>query len=196
MKQVLVYLMAVVGSIILYYWSGKWEGKEWVFALLTLGVYAWSVQGWRRFRSNGFGLVFLTIIMLLNINSIFYLLLPPILTIFFSLLLGCMLIPLYRNQREAVGTSWWAVLFNVIMQLESSDLLLFWFVFFTSGIGAVIGFRRQSILLKRFFAFCFLVNTGGMLIITLLSQTYWQSLLTILAIVIFALAAKLVQPGH
>jgi hypothetical protein len=82
MKQVLVYVMAVVGSSLLYHWSGKWEGKEWVFALLTLGVYAWSVQGWKRYSSNGFGLVFLTIFMLLNINPIFYLLLPPIISVF------------------------------------------------------------------------------------------------------------------
>jgi hypothetical protein len=150
----------------------EWEGKEkeWVFALLTLGVYAWSVQEWKRYSSNGFGLVFLTIFMLLNINPIFYLLLPPIISVFFSLLLGCILIPFYQNHREAVGTSWCAVLFNMIMQVESNDMVLFWFAFFTSGIGAVLGFRRQSILLKRFYTFCFLVNTGGMLIITLISQ--------------------------
>ncbi|MGM0904754.1 MAG: hypothetical protein ACQEXB_27300 [Bacillota bacterium] len=66
MKQVLVYVMAVLGNSLLYYWSGKWEGTEWIFALLTLGVFAGAVQGWKRYGSNGFGLVFLTVFIVIK----------------------------------------------------------------------------------------------------------------------------------
>ena len=168
MKHFLVYVIAIVVSTMLYSWSDNWEGKEWIFAVLTLGVYAWSILALKRYRPNGWGFIFLTFFMLLNVNSIFYLLQPPIITIFFSVLLGCMLIPFYRDNREAVSISWWAVVFNVIMQLEASNLVMFWFVFITTGIGALIGYQLHYPLIKRFSIVCFFMSSVGLLLNTLL----------------------------
>ena len=194
MKEFLIYVVAVLGNILLYQLSGQWEGIEWLFALLILGLFALAIQGWKRYSSRGFGLIFLTAIGLFTINSILYLLMPTIFIILFSLLFGLVLMPLYMKYRYPVLASWWIVLFNILMYLEiSNDTVLFWFTIITTGVGALIGFRQQSKLFKYFFTGCFLLSAGGSVLINLVSNDYLMVFFIMLIVVFFAVGAYLFE---
>ena len=194
MKEFLIYVVAVLGNILLYQLSGQWEGIEWLFALLILGLFALAIQGWKRYSSRGFGLIFLTAIGLFTINSILYLLMPVGFIILFSLLFGLVLMPLYMKYRYPVLASWWIVLFNILMYLEiSNDTVLFWFTIITTGVGALIGFRQQSKLFKYFFTGCFLLSAGGSVLINLVSNDYLMVFFIMLIVVFFAVGAYLFE---
>lgn len=135
MKKFLLYAMAILGDILLYKLSEQSEGTDWLYALLIAGLFAWSVQGWKRYRTNGFGLFFLTAFGLFMMNSVLYLLSPPITIVLFSLLFGFILIPIYVNYHDEVLTSWWLVLLNILVNLEVPNEVIFWFTLLTSGIG-------------------------------------------------------------
>lgn len=194
MKEFLIYVVAVLGNILLYQLSGQWEGIEWLFALLILGLFALAIQGWKRYSSRGFGLFFLTTAGLFTINSILYLLMPVGFIILFSLLFGLVLMPLYMKYRYPVLASWWIVLFNILMYLEiSNDTVLFWFTIITTGVGALIGFRQQSKLFKYFFTGCFLLSAGGSVLINLVSNDYLMVFFIMLIVVFFAVGAYLFE---
>lgn len=162
MKKSWIYVFAVLGNSLLYILSGQWEGFEWLFAILSLGLFALAIQGWKRYSSRGFRLIFLTAIGLFTINSILYLLMPVGFILLFSFLFGLVLMPLYMKYRYPVLASWWIVLFNILMYLEiSNNAVLFWFTLITTGVGALIGFRQQSKLFKYFFTGCFLLSAGA-----------------------------------
>ncbi|WP_147534451.1 hypothetical protein [Bacillus marasmi] len=188
--KLLMYVMAVFSNSLLYKLSEKF-GFEWIFASLTLGLFALFVRVWRRFTTSGFGLVFLTTLGLFMVNSIFYLLMPPVFTISFSLLFGIVLFPFFRDNRYAVLMSWWVVIFNVLMNFRVPNELLFWLTFLTSGIGALIGFYQGAVLFKRFFTVIFSFSAGGYLLIILISKAYLNSLFVLLAVGAFAVVAYL-----
>ena len=194
MKKSWIYILAVLGNSLLYILSEQWEGIEWLFAILGLGLFALAIQGWKRDSSRGFGLIFLTAIGLFTINSILYLLMPTIFIILFSLLFGLVLIPLYMKFRYPVIASWWIVLFNILMYLEiSNDTVLFWFTIITTGVGVLIGFRQQSKLFKYFFTGCFLLSAGGSVLINLVSNDYLMVFFIMLIVVFFAVGAYLFE---
>lgn len=194
MKKSWIYVLVVLGNSLLYVLSGQWEGIEWLFALLILGLFALAIQGWKRYSSRGFGLFFLTTAGLFTINSILYLLMPTIFIILFSLLFGLVLMPLYMKYRYPVLASWWIVLFNILMYLEiSNDTVLFWFTIITTGVGALIGFRQQSKLFKYFFTGCFLLSAGGSVLINLVSNDYLMVFFIMLIVVFFAVGAYLFE---
>ena len=194
MKKSWIYILAVLGNSLLYILSEQWEGIEWLFAILGLGLFALAIQGWKRDSSRGFGLIFLTAIGLFTINSILYLLMPTIFIILFSLLFGLVLIPLYMKFRYPVIASWWIVLFNILMYLEiSNDTVLFWFTIITTGVGVLIGFRQQSKLFKYFFTGCFLLSAGGSVLINLVSNDYLMVFFIMLIVVLLAVGAYLFE---
>lgn len=194
MKKSWIYVLVVLGNSLLYVLSGQWEGIEWLFAILGLGLFALAIQGWKRYSSRGFGLIFLTAIGLFTINSILYLLMPVGFIILFSLLFGLVLMPLYMKYRYPVLASWWIVLFNILMYLEiSNDTVLFWFTIITTGVGALIGFRQQSKLFKYFFTGCFLLSAGGSVLINLVSNDYLMVFFIMLIVVFFAVGAYLFE---
>lgn len=194
MKKSWIYVLAVLGNSLLYILSEQWEGIEWLFAVLCLGLFALAIQGWKRYSSRGFGLIFLTAIGLFTINSILYLLMPVGFILLFSFLFGLVLMPLYMKFRYPVLASWWIVLFNILMYLEiSNDTVLFWFTIITTGIGALIGFRQQSKLFKYFFTGCFLLSAGGSVLINLVSNNYLMVFFIMLIVVLIAVGAYLFE---
>lgn len=193
MKEFGLYVLAVLGNILLYKLSDHWEGIEWLFTLLSLGLFVLVIQGWKRYSIRGFGLIFFTTAGLFTINSILYLLVPSIFIILFSLIFGLVLIPLYMKYRYPVLAAWWIVLFNILMYLEiSNDTVLFWFTLITTGIGALIGFRQQSRLFKYFFTGCFLITAGGSVLISLVTNNL-MDLFIFLIVVIFVVVAYLFE---
>lgn len=193
MKKSWIYVLVVLGNSLLYVLSGQWEGIEWLFALLILGLFALAIQGWKRYSSRGFGLIFLTAIGLFTINSILYLLMPEGFIILFSLLFGLVLIPLYMKYRYPVLASWWIVLFNILMYSGITNEVILWFTLLTTGIGALIGFRQQSKLFKYFFTGCFLFTALWLSVVIYLLTNYIISLFIILIVVIFAVIAYLFE---
>jgi len=72
LKQFFVYVVAILGSSLLLGFSERWEGYEWQYALLVVGLFAVSVKGWERLGLSSIGLVFITAYGLFMVNSILY----------------------------------------------------------------------------------------------------------------------------
>ncbi|MCM3672168.1 hypothetical protein M3181_25245 [Mesobacillus maritimus] len=78
------------------------------------------------------------------------------------------------------------VVFNIIIYIEAaSNEIVFWFTIVTTGIGAILGFHQQSLLLKHFFTVLFLLSAGGVLAGSLILKSYTYSFIVMLVVVIF-----------
>ena len=173
MKKFILYAGVLLGTTIFYNLSDHWwYGKEWVFALLATILFAFFLQGWQRYTPNGAGLVFVTMYILLMFNSI--LMFQEMKIIFFSLLVGLLLIPLYRRHRDAVLTAWVFVLINIIVYMEFPTELALPIFFLVTGVAALVGMRLQSFLLKRFFTVCFFLFTGPWFLLTLGARSVYS----------------------
>ncbi|CAM4083121.1 hypothetical protein [Lederbergia lenta] len=157
MKKFLLYAAAVLGNVLLINWSELWYGAEWftewLFGLLTVVLFAFFLQGWKRYSQNGVGLILITGFGLLTINSIFFVQNLP--ASICSSLLGLLLIPLYTDHRDAVITAWGFVLINIIINIEVQSGITLVLLSLTTGIGAIVGFRFKFLLLKRCFTVLF-----------------------------------------
>lgn len=188
MKGFFVYAVAVLGNVLLMDWSerdyaAQW-GTEWLFGLLTVGLFAFFLQGWKRYNSIGGGLIFITALALLTINSIFFV--QNFSASICSLLLGLLLIPLYTNHRDAVLTAWVFVLINILISIEVQSVVTMWLLFFTTGIVALFGFRLHFLLLKRCFTVFFSLTAVTLLFMHLFTQPYIMGILVVLFIGLFS----------
>lgn len=191
MKVLIVYALAILGNVLLINWSEQWYGAawftEWLFGLCTVGLFALFLKGWKRDNPNGGGLIFITVVTLLTINSIFFVQnLPDAIC---SLLLGLVLIPLYVDHRDVVLTVWGFVLLNIIMNIEVQSEVTLWLFLLITAIGALVGFRLQFVLLKRCFTVVFLITALFLLCMNFFTEVYMISLLLVLFIVLFTVGA-------
>ncbi|MEK3889462.1 hypothetical protein [Bacillus sp. FSL K6-3431] len=171
MRKFVVYAVAILGNVLLINWSELWYGAEWftewLFGFLTIGLFALFLQGWKRYSPNGVGLILITAFGLLTINSIFFVQNFP--ASICSLLLGLLLMPLYKNHQDAVLTAWGFVLINILISIEVQSDITMSLLFLTTGIGALVGFRLQFLLLKRCFTVFFSLTALVLLFDFLLS---------------------------
>lgn len=173
MKKFIMYAGVILGTTIFYNLSGHWwYGEEWIFALFATILFALFLVGWQRYTPNGAGLVFVTMYVLFMFDSI--LMLQEMKIIFFSLLVGLLLIPLYRRHRDAVLTAWVFVLINIIVCMEFSFEIELPLYFLVAGVAALVGMRLQSFLLKRFFTVCFFLFTGPWFLLTLAARNVYS----------------------
>lgn len=186
MKRYIFYGGICLGIILLYQWSEHWEGAEWLFALLTVGVYLIFLRGWKRMGKNGVVLIWITIFSLFMINSMLYLLMPFIFTVLFSLLLGCLLIPLCKGHQDGVLTSWYFVLLNIWIQFEISNDISLWFIMIISGLGVLVGIQFHYSLLRRFLSVIFFLNALVLLFVSFYSESpYLYGSFTLVVILLF-----------
>jgi len=181
MKGYILYAVAILGNVLLIYGSEKWYDTEWLLGLITVVLFALFLLGWKRFSING-GIIFITAFSLFSINSIF--LLQNLPAAICSLMLGIALIPFYANHRDAVLTSGFFVLINILMSIDVRTIVTMWMFVVTGGIASIIGFRLQFILLKRCFIAFFTLTALFLLLIT---ESYKMGLLVVFVIGIFVI---------
>lgn len=184
-----LYASTLVGIYLLYELSGQFYGLEWVFALLTVGLFALFLRGWKRSGANGVALAFITAITLLTINSIFYLLAPPIFTFVFTIVLGLTLIPLFNSYRDAISTAWIFVLLNLLINIGFENDKTTVITLFITGTGALVGYYFQFLLLKKCFTFFFFLLAFITLLMNIFAGAILNSLFIGLFVILFAVLA-------
>lgn len=181
MKAFILYAVAALGNVLLINLSERWYGAEWftewLFGLLTIGFFALFLQVWERYSKSGSGLVIITAFALLAIDSIFFVQNLPAGICSFLLLL--LLIPHYRNHRDAVLTAGGFAFLNILITIEVQSEVTMWLLFWTAGIGALIGFRLRFLLLKGCFTMLFSMVAFALLLLNLFTDAYMISLLLI-----------------
>lgn len=179
-KKFVVYVIAILGGFMLYGLSESWFGKEWIFGLLAVVWYGLFLLMWKRIQPGDAGLILVTIFMLQNINSIFFVQYAAMAIC--SLLMGLLLVPFYRSYRDVVLTSAVFVLLNIVTSFELGSIASIWMVFVIAGISALVGFRYRLLWLKRSFTIVF-VLAGLLLILNYLIDGTFVAVLLILAAV-------------
>jgi hypothetical protein len=188
MRVFVLYTVAVLGNILLINLSERWYGAtwfmEWLFGLLTVGIFVLFTQGWKR-HPHHLGLIFITGLGLFTINSIFFI---QYLSIgLCSFLLGLWLIPLIGSYRDAVLTAWGFVLLNILSCFEVGSEATLWLFIITTGMLTLIGFYFQYVLLRRFFTVIFSLTASILFLMNSLAEFKIISLLAVLFIVLIVI---------
>ena len=184
MKQMLLYAATLLCGGLLTYIGESWFGAEWLFGLLTVGLFGLFLQGWKHWGRSGGGLVIVTAFMLLGIDSIFFVQYWP--AFICSLLLGVLLIPHFRKHRDGVAASMVFVLLNMLISLEFvPNELMLWLIVFATGAAALIGFRYNFLLVKGCCAALFSMAAFFLLFFQLFDDSILLSVLAFLTITFF-----------
>lgn len=170
MKAILLYAAAILGSHLLYRVSELWYGAEWIFGLLAVGWFALFLQAWKRIQPGGAGVIVVTVFMLLDIASIFFVQNLP--AAICSLMAGCLLIPFFRKHQDVAITSMGFVLLSVLMSIEAGSFTTLWMFLIVHGTLAIIGFRCRFLWLKRCFTVLFVSAIPVLLLYYLYEGTY------------------------
>lgn len=183
-KEFIVYAITILGGFMLYVLSGSWFGYEWVFGLLEVVWYGLFLLVWRRIQPGSAGLILITIFMLLNINSIFFVQYTAMAIC--SLLMGLLLQPFYRSHQDVVLASAVFVLMNIVASFELGSLVSVWMMFVIAGISALAGFHYRFKWLKRCFTVVFAAVGVLLFLLYLIDGSYVVVLLILAAIAAFS----------
>lgn len=181
MKKFIVYAAAILGSWLLMELAELWFGAEWIFGLLTAAWYGLFLLAWKRVNPGGAGLIVVSVVLLLNLGSIFFVQYTAI--IICSFLMGLMLLSFYRSFRDVVVTSMGFVLCCIAGNVEMEPVITGWILFAVAGILALIGFRNQFLWLKRCFTIVFGLAALYLLMLSSGTNTYLIIFALILAVV-------------
>ncbi|RNF38121.1 hypothetical protein [Planococcus salinus] len=177
MKGFALYGVAVLGGHLLYIASEYQFGAEWIFGLLTVGWFALFLQGWKRYRPGGSGLILVIAFLLLDINSIFFV--QDLLAAVCSLLLGVLLVPFYRSYRDVALASGGFVLMNLLFHAEVESIITMWLFFIAAGVLSLVGFRQRFLWLAGCFSVLFAMAALLLLMNYLIEETYLIFLLVL-----------------
>ncbi|MDN7242832.1 hypothetical protein QWY14_13545 [Planococcus sp. N028] len=188
MRGFILYAGVVLGNFALIKLSERWYGAawftEWLFGLLTVGLFALFLKGWKHINASSGGLVFVTALSMLAIDSIFFVQdLPAIIC---SFLLGLLLIPSYSNHRDGALTAGGFVLANIVINIETESSVTVWLILVMTGIGALIGSRFRYPLLKRCFTVLFSLAAILLLLINFFEEAYFIVLVLVVFILLVA----------
>ena len=179
-KEFVVYVIAILGGFMLYVLSESWFGKEWIFGLLAIAWYGMFLLVWKRIQPGSAGLILITIFMLLNINSIFFVQYAAMAIC--SFLMGLLLLPFFQSHWDVVLTSAVFVLMNIVTSFELGSIVSIWMVFVIAGFSALAGFRYRFLWLKRCFTIVFAL-AGLLLFLNYLIDGTYVVVLLIVAVI-------------
>lgn len=188
-KEFIVYVIAISGGFMLYGLSESWFGKEWIFGLLAVVWYGVFLLVWKRLQRASAGLIVVTVFMLMNINSIFFVQYTAMAIC--SLLMGLLLVPFYRSHRDVALTSAVFVLMNIVTSFELGSIASIWMVFVIAGFSALAGARYRFSWLKGCFTVIFAMAGLLLLLGSLVDHMYLIALL--IAAAMAALTYKFVK---
>lgn len=167
MKGYIYHGGALLVAGLLTYLSGLWYEGDIILGIVAIGFFALFLQGWRRTGTSNIGLVIVTVFYLITLDSIFFVQDIPI--FISSLVLGLLLLPFFRKQRDGVAASLVFVLLNMLISLEfMSNELMAWLIAFVTGAAALIGFRYNLTLVKICFAVLFSASALFLLFVHIL----------------------------
>lgn len=187
MKRIILYAATLIIAGVLAYISGLWYDGDKILGILTVGIFALFVLGWKHTGSNGIGLIFVTVFYLITIDSIFFVQDIPIFIA--SLVMGLLLIPYLRKHPDAVSASLVFVLLNILISLEfvSSGVMVWLFVLAT-GAAALIGFRFNLNIVKICFSILFGLSAFFLLLFEVFDDFSFLAVLAILLVVFFVMS--------
>jgi hypothetical protein len=191
MRAFILYAAVILGNGLLINLSERWYTAawytEWLFGLMTIGVFALFLRGWKSLKPRGGGLVFVTALSMLTINSIFFVQNLP--AGICSFLLGLTIIPIYATHRDAALAAGGLVLINILMLLEVPSEVAVWLFFWTAGALALIGFRFRFVLVKRCFTVLFSLAALALLFLNFFDGAYLIELLLLVCTLLFIAGA-------
>lgn len=177
MSRILLYGGTLLAAGLLPYIASYWFGAEWLFGIVTVGLFAMFLMGWERWGRSGGGLIIVTVFFLITLNSIFFVQYLP--AFICSLLMGILLIPHYRKQPDGVMASMVFTLLNMLIAIEFvPNEWMLWLIVLATGGAALIGFRLNYRLLKFCFGTLFGISAFFLLLFQLVEP---MPLLTVLA---------------
>lgn len=188
MKSFILYVGAILGNVALIVLSDYWYGMawftEWLFGLLTIGLFGLFLRGWKRSNPASGGLFIITGVLLLTINSIFFVQNLP--AFICTIMLGLLLIPVYRHNRGGVLAAGGLILLNAIILIEVETVVTMWLLFLVTGAFTLAGFRSNFLFLKVSFSVLFWMTSLVLLLIYLVDSMYVIGLLIVATIALVA----------
>lgn len=184
MKQTFLYALTLAVGVLLTYLAEFWFGTEWLFGLLTVGLFALFLQGWKRWGTNGGGLIIVTVFLLISLDSIFFVQYFP--AFIASLLMGVLLLPHYHKNRDGIVSSAVFVLLNMLISLEFvPNELMLWLIVLAAGTAAVIGFRFNLNLVRKCFIALFAFSAFFLLLFEIFDGSNFLAIIAILLVGFF-----------
>ncbi len=188
MKQVLLYAATLIAAGVLSYLGESYFGAEWIFGLLTVGLFALFLQAWKRWGNSSVGLVIITVCLLITLDGIFFVQYAA--TAVCSLVMGLFLLPHFLKNKDGVTASAIFVFLNILICFVFvPNELMGWIIVTVTGIAALIGFRYNFPVVRICFASLFGLSAFFFLLFQLSEDAYMLSILAALLIglLIFAM---------
>ena len=184
MKQILLYAATLLCGGLLIYVGERSFGTEWLFGLFTLALFGLFLQGWKRWGAYGGGLVLVTEILLLTLDSVFFVQYWAVFVC--SLMMAVLLVLHYHKHRDGVLASIVFVGLNMLIALEfiPSELML-WLIVLVTGAASLIGFRCKFPLVKACFATMFSISAFFLLFFQFFDGSPLLTVLAFLTVAIF-----------
>lgn len=188
MKQVLFYAVILIAAGVLAYSGESFFGAEWIFGLLTVGLFVLFLQGWKQTGRSPVGLVIVTVCLLITLDGIFFVQYAA--TAICSLLMGLFLVPHFPNNKDGVTAAAVFVFLNILICFVFvPNELMGWIFVIVTGIAALIGFRYNFQVVRTCFASLFGLSAFFLLLFQLSENIYFLSILAVLLVgfLIFAM---------
>lgn len=186
MKEFLYHGVALLAAGLLIYISGLWYEGDKVLGILGILLFALFLAGRKRRSVSSIGLVIVTVFYLFALDSIFFVQDVPIFIC--SLVMGGLLLPHFRQNRDAVSASLGFVLLNMLISLEfMPNEIMMWLIAFATGVMALIGFRFNYAIVKVCFAVLFALSALFLLVVQVFDGPFVLSVLAVLSIASFVI---------
>lgn len=188
MKKVLFYAAILIAAGLLAYLGESFFGAEWIFGLLTVGLFALFLQGWKRTGKSPVGLVIITVCLLITLDGIFFVQYAA--TAICSLLMGLFLLPHFPENKDGVAASAFFIFLNIVICFVFvPNELMGWIFVIVTGIAALTGFRYNFPVVRTCFASLFGLAAFFLLLFQLSEDFYFLSILALLLVgfLIFAM---------
>lgn len=188
MNQFLLYAATLIVAGVLSYLGERLFGAEWIFGLLTVGLFALFLESWKRLGKSPLGLVIVTVCLLITLDGIFFVQYAG--AAICSLLMGLFLLPHFNGNKDGVTASAAFVFLNILICFVFvPNELMGWLFVIITGVAALIGFRFNFTVVKICFAALFGLTAFFLLLLQLSEDIYMLSILAVLLVgfLIFAM---------
>ncbi|AMO85998.1 hypothetical protein B857_00882 [Solibacillus isronensis B3W22] len=185
-KSILLFFLFVLSTHSIYVVSQRIEHLELALALLTFALFVLFVLLIFKISLRSIVITLATIVALLDINSIFYLSLPDLYTISFTVGVLLFLCFYYGKAKDAVLAGIGFCIMNLVIHIEPLIQWEWIILFLLHSILFIIGSKNQFTITKRIYVGLFGV-TFLLLVAGILSEhNYWAAvgLLLYLAVLI------------
>lgn len=121
---IFTYAVTPIFMFLLYFFSTKQEGQEWLFSSFIVFMFSLFLVLWKQFAKHAIGLTAMTAFTLLMLNSVLYLTPQEMSVIFVSFMIGVLLVLHRKTAKEGIVASLGLVLLNMTLFLPLSNTVL------------------------------------------------------------------------